>query len=131
MISTKPRIYIKTISILSVVGLLIFPTSIFYGSYNKIFENSNADDSFKVVVYKTKVYNLFSLYKFLRGENYFFVIYDKCGDVTFKPSLWFGMDRSVAYGGFHFSKRDKNTLFFPTNDGINSIELIPNTSECS
>lgn len=130
MISTKPGIYAKIIFILLIIGFLIFPTSVFYGSYNKIFENSNTDNSFKIVVYKTEVYNLFSLYKFLRGESYFFVIYDKCGNVAFKPYLWFGMDSSVAYGGFHFSKNDKNTLFFPTNDGVDSIELVSNTSAC-
>lgn len=131
MISMKLRTYIKIILVLSAIVFFIFPTSAFYGSNNRIFENSNADNSLKVVVYKMGGYNFFSLYKFLRGENYFFVIYDKCGNVTFKPSLWFGMDRSVVYGGFHFSKRNKNLLFFPTNDGIDSIELISNVSGCS
>lgn len=130
MIFMKRRIYLKTIIIILLVGYLSFPTSVFHGKHNKVFENSNSDNTFKVVVYKAEVYNLFSLYKFLRGENYFFVVYDKCGDVAFQPSLWFGMDRSVAFGGFHFSKYDKRTLFFPTNDGIDSIKLIPGIPEC-
>lgn len=130
MIFMSRKTYAKIITIILIVGCSIFPTSVFYGNHNKVFENSSPNNTFRIVVYKAEVYNLFSLYKFLRGENYFFVVYDKCGDVAFKPSLWFGMDRSVAYGGFHFSKHDKNTLFFPTNDGIDSIELIPDISEC-
>lgn len=130
MIFMKRRIYAKIIIIILIVGYLLFPVSVFHGNHNKVFENSNPNNTFNIVVYKAEVYNLFSLYKFLRGENYFFVVYDKCGDVAFKPSLWFGMDRSVAYRGFHFSKYDKNTLFFPTNDGIDSIELTPGISEC-
>lgn len=76
-----------------------------------MFENSSPNNTFKVVVYKAEVYNLFSLYKFLRGENYFFVVYDKCGDVAFKPSLWFGMDRSVVYGGGIFLNMTKILYF--------------------
>ncbi|WP_370611526.1 hypothetical protein [Citrobacter meridianamericanus] len=123
--------YSKLFLIILIVGVFLFPTSVFYGNHNKIFENSNANNTFKVIIYKAKVYNLFSLYKFLRGENYFFVVYNKCGKVVFKPHLWFGMDRSVVYGGFHFSNHDKNTLFFPSNDGVDSIDLGSAKYECS
>ncbi len=83
------------------------------------------------LLYIRQRFTTFSHYtNFFAAKTIFFVVYDKCGDVAFKPSLWFGMDRSVVYGGVHFSKYDKNTLFFPTNDGIDSIQLIPNLSEC-
>lgn len=65
------RIYAKIITIILISGCLIFPTSVFYGNHNKVFENSSPNNTFKVVVYKAEVYNLFSLYKFLLGENYF------------------------------------------------------------
>ena len=66
------RIYAKIITIILISGCWIFPTSVFYGNHNTVFENSSPNNTFKVVVYKAEVYNLFSLYKFLRGENYFF-----------------------------------------------------------
>lgn len=100
---------------------LIFPTTVFYGEHNKLFENASPDNSFKVVVYKTGVYNIYSLYKYINNEGYFFVVYDKCANVVFKPSLWFGASQSVVYGGFYFSKHDRNKLFFPTNEGGNRI----------
>ena len=130
MITLKHRTYLRVFISLIVIGFFIFLTSVFFGNHNKIFENSNPNNTFKVVVYRAEVYNIFSLYKYFRGENYFFIVYDKCGNIAFKPSLFFGMDQSVAYGGFHFSRHDNNTLFFPTNYGIDSIELSTTKSEC-
>lgn len=123
---TKTRI----ILFLLVVIYLIFPTSIFFGEHNKLFESSASDKSFKVVVYKSGVYNFYSLYKFMSNEEYFFVVYDKCGNVVFKPHFWFGVSQSVVYGGFHFSKHNKNELFFPTNNGVDSI-ILESSKGCS
>jgi len=113
-----------------VVIYLIFPTTVFYGEYNKLFENVSPDNSFNVAVYKIEVYNICSLYKYMNNQNCFFVVYDKCANVVFKSSLWFGASQSVVYGGFYFSKRNRNKLFFPTNEGVDSIEL-ENTPGCS
>lgn len=66
------KIYAKIINIILISGCLIFPTSVFYGNHNKMFENSSPNNTFKIVICNSEVYNLFSLYKFLRGENYFF-----------------------------------------------------------
>lgn len=125
----KNKLIIKIIA-LTLVVYLVFPTSVFYGEYNKLFENSSADNSFKVVVYKEGLYNLYSLYKYINNEDYFFVVYDKCANVVFKPSLWFGVSQSVVYGGFRFSEHNPNELFFPTNDGVGSTELSE-TPGCS
>lgn len=126
----KRNIKTKAGILLLVVFYFLFPTSVFYGGYNKLFENSNSGASFKVVVYKLGVCNLYSFYKFIKNEEYFFVVYDRCNNVVFKPSLWFGVSQSVVYGGFHFSKHNRNELFFPTNDGVYSTELaqIPDCS---
>lgn len=53
--------------------------------------------------------------------------------MLFKSSLWFDIDYSVVVvnGGFHFSKYYKNMLFFPTNDGVGSIKLIPDVYNCA
>ena len=130
LLKKENKFQTRMIILVLVVVYLVFPTSMFYGMYNKLFENSSPDNSFKVVVYKTGVYNLFSLYKFMSNEEYFFVVYDKCENVVFKPSLWFGVSQSVVYGGFHFSKHDRNKLFFPTNNGVGSTELAA-TLGCS
>lgn len=119
---TKNKLPIKII-ILMLVIYSIFPASVFYGEHNKLFENSSPDNSFKLVVYKADLYNMYSLYKYINNENYFFVVYDKCANVVFKPSLWFGVSQSVVYGGFRFSKHNRNELFFPTNNGVDSTEL--------
>lgn len=59
----------------------------------------------------------------MSDEEYFFVVYDKCDNIVFKPPLWFGVSQSVVYGGFHSSKHNKNELFFPTNNGVDSTTL--------
>ncbi|SEL23631.1 hypothetical protein SAMN04487787_10858 [Kosakonia sacchari] len=117
----KNKLQTRMIVLVFVAIYLIFPTTVFYGEHNKLFENASPDNSFKVVVYKTGVYNIYSLYKYINNEGYFFVVYDKCANVVFKPSLWFGASQSVVYGGFYFSKHDRNKLFFPTNEGGNRI----------
>lgn len=45
------RIKTRIILFLLVVIYLIFPTSVFFGEHNKLFESSASDKSFKVVVY--------------------------------------------------------------------------------
>lgn len=126
----KNKLQTRIIVLVFVVIYLIFPTTVFYGEYNKLFENVSPDNSFKVAVYKIGVYNIYSLYNYMNNEGYFFVVYDKCANVVFKPSLWFGASQSVIYGGFYFSKRNRNKLFFPANEGVDSIELV-NTPGCS
>lgn len=126
----RDKFKIRIFVLIFVIVYLVFPTSFFYGENNKLFETSSPDSSFKVVVYKSGLYNLYSLYKYINNEDYFFVVYDKCANVVFKPSLWFGVSQSVVYGGFHFSKHNRNELFFPTNDGVDSTELTEGSS-CS
>lgn len=126
----KNKTQTRLVIMLFIVICLIFPTTFFYGEHNKLFENKSPNNEFKVVVYKIRGYNIHSLYKSIIDEQYFFVVYDRCENVVFKPSLWFGASQSVIYGGFHFSKYNSNELFFPTNEGVDSIELIT-TADCS
>lgn len=122
--------HVKKTFIALLLIYLLFPATIFFNSLDKLFEYSSNDGKYNVIAYKMKVYNIFSLYKLMINENYYFVVYDKCGHVVFKPSLWFGVGGSIIYGGFHFSKYNKNELFFPTNNGIDSVELTSDSVSC-
>lgn len=64
------------------------------------------------LLYIRQRFTTFSHYtNFFAAKTIFFVVYDKCGDVAFKPSLWFGMDRSVVYGGGIFLNMTKILYF--------------------
>lgn len=123
-------IFIKIIPLIVFCGAIFSPTTLFYGEDNQIFKKTSPDKIYLLVVYKAKPFTLYSFYKMLIGEDYFFTVYDRCGSIIFKPSIFYGADKSVIYGGFKFSLHEKNKLFYPTNNGIESIKLKNSLAIC-
>lgn len=44
------------------------------------------DGKYKVDIYHAKIISPLSLYKYLKNEDYYFILYDVEGKVIFKPS---------------------------------------------
>lgn len=117
----KSSSLMKFIIIIVVCVFSLFPTSLLDMINNYIFQVNSPNESYAVKVYKLNPYTIYSLYKIIEGEGYYFVVYDKCGREIYKPNFSFGMDEAVVYGGFKFYS--ENELMFPTNDGVDSLLL--------
>lgn len=112
--------------IFSVVLLIWFflPSSFFYGDFNKLFEVKSFSGNYKVVAYFAYPVSPYSLYKIMKSEGYFFVLFNKCDDVVFKPPLSYGTSSVGAYDGIDFgpNKKSEKHLFYP---GVNGYESLP------
>lgn len=108
---------------LLVVAWTLFPSTILSGTYSKVFESYSPDKQYKVVIYLSKVLSPMSLYKYLKNENYFFVLYDKQGGEIFRPSPFYGISDIAAYDSIEFVPGKGASLFFPTAKGYDSFEL--------
>lgn len=75
--------------VILMVAWIILPSTIIPSSYTKVFELNSPDNKYKVIVYHGGIISPMSLYKYLKDEDYFFIIYNASGEVVFKPSPGF------------------------------------------
>lgn len=115
----------KTIFIFSILLLLWFflPSTLFINDNDKLFARVSPDKEFTTVVYKTKIISPYSLYKFLKNEDYYFIIYGKDKCVVYKPSIFYGTSDIGAFDSIEYVYNEKHYLFFPSKNGYDSYEL--------
>ncbi|HDG7833161.1 TPA: hypothetical protein PCJ90_001226 [Klebsiella quasipneumoniae] len=105
------------------VAWIILPSTIIPSSYSKAFEINSPDNEYKVIVYHGGIISPMSLYKYLKDENYFFIIYNASGEVVFKPSPYYGTSNMGAYDGIEFQYGDSHSLLYPGPEGYDSYEF--------
>jgi hypothetical protein len=114
---------IKIIAALLFIAWIFFPSTIIRTTYTKIFQEISPDMKYKVVVYRIKILSPMSLFKYIKDEDYFFIIYDSRGNKVFKPSPYYGTSEILAYDSIRFFYGEKHSLFYPGNEGYDSFEL--------
>ncbi|MBF1962015.1 DUF6201 family protein [Enterobacter hormaechei] len=105
------------------VAWIILPSTIIPSTYSKVFELNSPDNKYKVIVYHGGIISPMSLYKYLKDEDYFFIIYNASGEVVFKPSPYYGTSNMGAYDGIKFQYGDSHSLFYPGSEGYGSYEF--------
>lgn len=130
MIKSKVRLSLICTLIVGFFFVVILPSSIFYGEFNEQYEIHSENKNYKVIIYKYIPVSLLSIYKVFDDMGYFFVVYDKCGRVVYKTSLNYGVSANLIYDETEFSTLNGRELFYPTNEGIDSIILQPAPVAC-
>ncbi|MBK0126071.1 hypothetical protein IAE30_20210 [Pantoea sp. S61] len=123
--------YIWRFLFVLVVTLFFFsPSSFFYGDFNEKYRMLSPDKKYEVVIYKYIPVSIYSIYEAFDDNGYFFAVYDSCGHEVYKPPFYYGVSSSLIYGDMSFSTLNKRELFFPTNEGIDSVELKKTSDKC-
>lgn len=130
MIKSKVSLSLICTLIVGFFFVVILPSSIFHGEFNEQYEIHSENKNYKVIIYKYISVSLLSIYKIFNDMGYFFVVYDKCGRVVYKTSLNYGKSANLIYDETEFSTLNEINLYFPTNEGIDSIELLAVPSIC-
>ncbi|MGR7482760.1 DUF6201 family protein [Klebsiella aerogenes] len=99
------------------------PSTLFVNSKNVVFSHVSPDKKFTAVVYRAKVISPYSFYKFLKNENYYFILYGQEHNLIFKPSLFYGISDLGASDGIEYVYNEKHYLFYPGKNGYESYEL--------
>ncbi|HFR0328817.1 TPA: DUF6201 family protein [Klebsiella pneumoniae] len=116
---------IKITIILSLLFLFwaFLPSTLFVNGKDKVFSHVSPDREFTTVVYRTKIISPYSFYKFLKNENYYFIVYGKNNRIVFKPSVFYGTSDLGASDGIEYIYNEKYYLFYPGGNGYDSYEL--------
>ena len=109
--------------VILMVAWIILPSTIIPSSYTKVFELNSPDNKYKVIVYHGGIISPMSLYKYLKDEDYFFIIYNASGEVVFKPLPYYGTSNMGAYDGIEFQYGDSHSLLYPRPEGYDSYEF--------
>lgn len=130
MRKSKVKLLVIFALVFGLCFVIFFPSSIFYGKYNEQYEIHSENKNYKLVIYKYIPVSLLSIYKVFDDMGCFFVVYDQCGRKIYKPALNYGVSANLIYDETEFSTLNGNELFFPTNEGIDSIKLPSVPSTC-
>ncbi|WP_410216060.1 DUF6201 family protein [Klebsiella variicola] len=109
--------------VLLMVAWIILPSTIIPSSYSKVFDINSPDNKYKVIVYHGGIISPMSLYKYLKDEDYFFIVYNASGEVVFKPSPYYSTSNMRAYDGIEFQYGDSHSLLYPGPEGYESYEF--------
>lgn len=127
---SKVKFFLKLFFVVMMIFISVFPSSYLYYSRNEIFEIHSENKEYKLIAYRLLPVSLYSIYKLINSEGYFFIVYDLCGDVIYKPNFNYGIGSNLIYGGFRFSEGVQPELFFPTNGGVDSVILKKPSLHC-
>jgi len=102
---------------------VFLPSALFVDEKTKLFDLVSPDEKYKVSIYRTKIISLLSVYKYLKDEGYYFVLYDVDGKVIFKPSPFYGTSEVAAYDSIKFLYGTDKELFYPGEKGYDGYVL--------
>lgn len=108
---------------LLLIAWFFLPSTLFVNEKEKVFDIISPDERYKVNVYHTKIISPLSFYKYLKDEDYYFVLYDVDGGVIFKPSPFYGASEVAAYDSIEFSYGTDKELLYPGKVGYDGYVL--------
>lgn len=100
-----------------------FPATILLGKEDEVLMIHSPDKEFNAVIYQVPVISPFSFYKWLRNEDYYFIVFDRGGNVIFKPSVFYGASSLAAGDATQFLYGDRRYFYYPGVDGYESVAL--------
>ncbi|MCT9845954.1 DUF6201 family protein [Leclercia tamurae] len=98
---------------LLLITWVFLPSTFFINEKTKVFDIVSPDKKYKVNIYHTKIISPLSLYKYLKDEDYYFVLYDINGEIVFKPSPFYGTSEVAAYDSIEFTYGKDKELLYP------------------
>jgi len=114
----------NTPCIFSIINYVVFlPSTLFVNEKTKVFDIISPDERYKVSVYHAKIISPLSFYKYLKDEDYYFILYDVDGGVIFKPSPFYGASEVAAYDSIEFSYGTDKELLYPGKVGYDGYVL--------
>ncbi|EBS7636604.1 hypothetical protein CDR68_23205 [Salmonella enterica] len=114
---------VKNIFFMILFIWMFLPSTLFIDNEISVFDVISPDKKFKVAVYHTRIISPYSLYKFLKNQDYYFVLYNVNGTIKFKPSIFYGTSEIAAYDSIEFMYGDRKLLLYPTGEGYASFWL--------
>jgi len=108
---------------LLLITWFFLPSTLFVNEKTKRFDMVSPDGKYKVDIYHAKIISPLSLYKYLKDEDYYFILYDAEGKVIFKPSPFYGTSEVAAYDSIEFLYGTDKELLYPSELGYDGYVL--------
>jgi len=111
------------VSLVLLIVWIFLPSTLFINEKTKVFDIVSPDKKYKVEIYHTRIISPLSLYKYLKDEDYYFVLSDINGKVLFKPSPFYGTSKISAYDSIEFMYGTDKELLYPGKLGYEGYTL--------
>ncbi|PHM49567.1 DUF6201 family protein [Xenorhabdus sp. KK7.4] len=102
---------------------MLFPSTFFFGNWNKEFEVKDENGQYTAVVYKKLPISPYAMFKFVMGDKYFIVLYDSKNRDIWKSSPFTSISYEAFFASFGFPTPNTDAFIYPTDDGYESIHI--------
>ncbi|CDG20784.1 conserved protein of unknown function [Xenorhabdus poinarii G6] len=118
----KPLLVLLFITIFIV--WMLFPSTLFFGNWNKEFEVKDKHGQYTAMVYKKLPISPYAMFKyFIMDDDYFIVLYDNKNRRIWKSSPFTSISYGAFSASFGFPSSDDDSFIYPTNDGYEVIYI--------
>lgn len=105
------------------IAWVLFPSTLFFGNWNKAFEVKDENGQYTAVVYKKLPISPYAMFKyFIMDDDYFIVLYNK-NRYIWKSSQFTTISYGAFSASFGFPTSKNDAFIYPTNDGYESIHI--------
>ncbi|CDG88873.1 DUF6201 family protein [Xenorhabdus bovienii] len=125
----KNKFFLKKSSLVLVFTIvfivwMLFPSTLFFGDWNKEFEVKDKNDQYTAVVYKKLPISPYAMWRYvIMGDKYFIVLYDNKNKDLWKSSPFTSISYEAFFASFSFPSTDDDAFIYPTDDGYEVIYL--------
>ncbi|MDC9583241.1 DUF6201 family protein [Xenorhabdus sp. PR6a] len=106
------------------IAWMLFPSTLFFGDWNKKFEVKDENGQYTAVVYKKLPISPYAMFKyFIMDDDYFIVLYNNKNRYIWKSSQFTTISYEAFFASFSFPTAKNNAFIYPTNDGYESIDV--------
>lgn len=119
----KFKIIIYLFILALIISWFLLPSTLFINDSMKVLDIASPDKKYRVSIYRTKIISPYSFFKYLKDENYYFVLHDAKGGEVFKPSLFYGASEMAVYDSIEFKYGKVKVLFYPGEEGYEDFEI--------
>ncbi|WP_445373966.1 DUF6201 family protein [Photorhabdus tasmaniensis] len=120
--SKKPLLVLLLIAVF--IAWVLFPSTFFFGKWNKAFEVKDKNGQYTAVVYKKLPISPYAMFKYvIMDDDYFIVLYDNKNRYIWKSSPFTSISYEAFSSSFGFPTSKNNAFIYPTNDGYESIHM--------
>ncbi|WP_338803552.1 DUF6201 family protein [Xenorhabdus griffiniae] len=118
----KPLLVVALI--ITFVAWVLFPSTFFFGSWNKYFEEKGKDGQYTAVVYKKIPISPYVMWRYvIMGDKYFIVLYDNKNKDIWRSSPFTSISYEAFFASFSLPTTDSDVFIYPTDDGYQSIHI--------
>ncbi|WP_223178582.1 DUF6201 family protein [Photorhabdus heterorhabditis] len=103
---------------------ILFPSTLFFGNWNKYFEERGEDGQYTAVVYKKLPISPYSMWRYvIMGDKYFIVLYDNKNRDIWKSSPFTSISYEAFFASFSLPTTNNDVFIYPTDNGYQSIHI--------